>query len=77
MAPRLPPHLAAAPGVVGVVQAVKQVLVPVLLSCHLCKVLGQPEPAQAEVVLQPEAAADRHERLALVVTAADGSHGYL
>ena len=50
---------------------------PVLLSCPLCKVLGQPEPPQAEVVLQAEAAADRHERLALVVTAADGSHGYI
>ena len=75
MAPRLPPHLAAASGVVGVIQAGKQVPVPGLRSCPLCKVPGQPEPPLAEVVLQPEAAADRHELLASVVTAADGSHG--
>ena len=75
MAPRLPPHLAAAPGVAGVFQAGKQVLVPGLLTCPLCKVPGQSEPSLAEVVLQPEAAADRHELLAPVVTAADGSHG--
>ena len=69
-----PSHLSAAP---GVVQPGEKVLVSGLLSGSLGKVPGQPEPSLAEILLQSQAAAGRHEILAPAVTATDGSHSPL
>ena len=71
------PHLPSTPGVGGVVQALKNVLVSGFFSCALGKFLCESQTSVAEIVFQPQSLAVLHKLLPPGVTASDGSHSPL
>ena len=61
----------------GVVQPLKDVLVPRGVSCPLSKLLSQAKSSLVQILLQPEPPAVLAELLAPGVEAGDGGHGAL